>query len=158
MIWCSSFCQELHAAFIESHLLDQVRVVWPGQVLPVWVQNKICVFLSVGKSGEIPVYLAYNGGCHPAAIAEVIMLLPCNVVESLQLILKNSSTHALSSKELHWLDFRMELQDDSSSNGHQGDMPYSIRFCCKIFTLGKIQWKFYHTSPLIKYIKVPVKG
>ncbi|XP_064615805.1 peroxisomal ATPase PEX1-like [Liolophura sinensis] len=39
---------ELHASFVETHLLDQVRVVWQGQVLPVWVSSSTCVFLKIG--------------------------------------------------------------------------------------------------------------
>ncbi|CAH1265421.1 PEX1 [Branchiostoma lanceolatum] len=39
---------ELHASYIESHLLDQVRVVWTGQVLPVWVQGNTCIFVQIG--------------------------------------------------------------------------------------------------------------
>ncbi|XP_078679011.1 peroxisomal ATPase PEX1-like isoform X1 [Branchiostoma floridae x Branchiostoma belcheri] len=39
---------ELHASYIESHLLDQVRVVWTGQVLPVWVQGNTCIFVKIG--------------------------------------------------------------------------------------------------------------
>lgn len=39
---------ERHAGYIENHLLDQVRVVWKGQVLPVWVEKTTCVFLKIG--------------------------------------------------------------------------------------------------------------
>ena len=39
--------------FIETHLLDQLRVVWVGQVFPVWVESKtVCVFLKVGKNKQ----------------------------------------------------------------------------------------------------------
>ena len=43
--------QERHASFIEANLLNQLRVVWPGQVFPVWVERSksICFFLRVGK-------------------------------------------------------------------------------------------------------------
>ncbi|XP_076453635.1 peroxisomal ATPase PEX1-like isoform X2 [Babylonia areolata] len=34
---------------IENRLLDQIRVVWPGQVLPVWVEPSICIFISVAS-------------------------------------------------------------------------------------------------------------
>nr|XP_011433976.2 peroxisome biogenesis factor 1 [Crassostrea gigas] len=37
---------EKHASYVESHLLDQVRVVWPGLVLPVWV-DRLCVYLKI---------------------------------------------------------------------------------------------------------------
>ncbi|OWF49208.1 peroxisome biogenesis factor 1-like [Mizuhopecten yessoensis] len=39
---------ERHAGYIESHLLDQVRVVWKSQILPVWVEKSTCVFLKIG--------------------------------------------------------------------------------------------------------------
>ncbi|GAB1602908.1 peroxisome biogenesis factor 1-like isoform X1 [Argonauta hians] len=40
---------EKNAEFIETHLLEQVRVVWEGQVLPVWVHQSVCLFLKIGK-------------------------------------------------------------------------------------------------------------
>ena len=48
-IVCLFVCfQERHAAYIENHLLDQVRVVWTNQVLPVWVEKSVCLFLKIG--------------------------------------------------------------------------------------------------------------
>ncbi|XP_067669500.1 peroxisomal ATPase PEX1-like [Haliotis asinina] len=38
---------EQHTVFVETHMLDQVRVVWPGQVLPLWVSKSVCIFLKV---------------------------------------------------------------------------------------------------------------
>lgn len=38
---------ELNSSQVEDRLLDQVRVVWPGMVLPVWVDRKICIFLKI---------------------------------------------------------------------------------------------------------------
>ncbi|XP_071084749.1 peroxisomal ATPase PEX1-like [Haliotis cracherodii] len=38
---------EQHTVFVETHMLDQVRVVWPGQVLPLWVSKSVCIFLIV---------------------------------------------------------------------------------------------------------------
>ncbi|XP_062571147.1 peroxisomal ATPase PEX1-like [Saccostrea cucullata] len=38
---------EKHASYVESHLLDQVRVVWSGLVLPVWVERNVCVYLKI---------------------------------------------------------------------------------------------------------------
>ncbi|CAE1261850.1 PEX1 [Acanthosepion pharaonis] len=40
---------EKNSSFIENHLLDQVRVVWEGQVLPVWVQQSVCLFLKIRR-------------------------------------------------------------------------------------------------------------
>ncbi|XP_052824164.1 peroxisomal ATPase PEX1 isoform X1 [Octopus bimaculoides] len=40
---------EKNAHFIEAHLLEQVRVVWEGQVLPIWVHQSVCLFLKIGK-------------------------------------------------------------------------------------------------------------
>ncbi|XP_041353042.1 peroxisome biogenesis factor 1-like [Gigantopelta aegis] len=38
---------ERHAAYVESHLLDQIRVVWTDQVVPVWVEKSVCIFLKI---------------------------------------------------------------------------------------------------------------
>ncbi|KAL3846958.1 hypothetical protein ACJMK2_017898, partial [Sinanodonta woodiana] len=38
---------ERHALHIEANLMDQVRIVWTGQVLPVWVDNT-CIFIKIG--------------------------------------------------------------------------------------------------------------
>lgn len=38
---------ELHAGYIESHLLNQVRVVFPQQKLPIWIQNNTCVVVQI---------------------------------------------------------------------------------------------------------------
>ncbi|KAL8595931.1 hypothetical protein ACOMHN_018243 [Nucella lapillus] len=40
---------ERSAGQIEEGLLDQVRVVWPKQVLPVWVERSICIFITVAS-------------------------------------------------------------------------------------------------------------
>lgn len=36
---------ELHAEKVEGSLLDQIRVLWPGQVFPLWVTSGVCIFL-----------------------------------------------------------------------------------------------------------------
>ncbi|XP_071949385.1 peroxisomal ATPase PEX1-like [Antedon mediterranea] len=41
---------ELNASYVETNLLSQVRVIWPNQVLPVWIGKKICIFI---KTSEI---------------------------------------------------------------------------------------------------------
>ena len=38
------------------------------------------------------------------------------------------STGAQSSDELQWLDLKMAHQDNSASNGHKREMPYSWYF------------------------------
>ena len=40
---------ELHAEKVENQLLDQIRVLWPGQIFPLWVEANICVFLKTVK-------------------------------------------------------------------------------------------------------------
>ncbi|XP_070537821.1 peroxisomal ATPase PEX1-like [Ptychodera flava] len=40
---------ELHAGYVESQLLSQLRIVWPGQVFPFWVNKNICIFLKTGS-------------------------------------------------------------------------------------------------------------
>ena len=42
------FSQEQSASQVESGLLDQIRVVWPKLVIPVWVEKSICIFITVG--------------------------------------------------------------------------------------------------------------
>nr|XP_039257323.1 peroxisome biogenesis factor 1-like [Styela clava] len=36
---------ELHAEQVEMSLLDQTRVLWPGQVFPLWVSGNVCIYL-----------------------------------------------------------------------------------------------------------------
>ncbi|KAK3749947.1 hypothetical protein QZH41_013854, partial [Actinostola sp. cb2023] len=43
---------ELHAGFIESNLLNQVRVVWSGQVVPVWINKTACIAIRIGMTRE----------------------------------------------------------------------------------------------------------
>ncbi|KAK7483173.1 hypothetical protein BaRGS_00025577, partial [Batillaria attramentaria] len=40
---------ESSASKVEGCLLDQVRVVWPGQVLPVWVEPSVCLFIKIAS-------------------------------------------------------------------------------------------------------------
>ncbi|XP_004431397.1 PREDICTED: peroxisome biogenesis factor 1 isoform X1 [Ceratotherium simum simum] len=38
---------ELHAALLEQHLLDQIRIVFPKAIFPVWVDQQTYIFLQV---------------------------------------------------------------------------------------------------------------
>ncbi|NXS10602.1 PEX1 factor, partial [Neodrepanis coruscans] len=40
---------ELHASSLENHLLDQIRVVFPGAVFPVWVEQHTHVYIRIGS-------------------------------------------------------------------------------------------------------------
>ncbi|NWI88119.1 PEX1 factor, partial [Pitta sordida] len=40
---------ELHASSLENHLLDQIRVVFPGAIFPVWVEQHTHVYIRIGK-------------------------------------------------------------------------------------------------------------
>ncbi|XP_074658334.1 peroxisomal ATPase PEX1-like [Tubulanus polymorphus] len=40
---------ELHAQFAEEHILDQVRVIWQGQIIPIWVSDYTCVYVKIGE-------------------------------------------------------------------------------------------------------------
>jgi SpoVK/Ycf46/Vps4 family AAA+-type ATPase len=54
---------ERYGSEIEQNLLNQVRVVWPGMTLPIWVQsNLVCLMLTVGQvhPNESPVLLETN--------------------------------------------------------------------------------------------------
>lgn len=44
-----TFPQELHASSLERHLLDQIRVVFPGAIFPVWVEQHTHVYIRIGK-------------------------------------------------------------------------------------------------------------
>ncbi len=41
---------ELNTGYVESNLLNQVRIVWTGQILPVWIEKKICIFIKIGTT------------------------------------------------------------------------------------------------------------
>lgn len=43
------FSQELHASSLEKHLLDQIRVVFPKAVFPVWVEQHTHIYIKIGK-------------------------------------------------------------------------------------------------------------
>ncbi|XP_041483550.1 peroxisome biogenesis factor 1-like [Lytechinus variegatus] len=40
---------ELNSSYIETRLLDQVRIVWTGQVIPVWI-DKMCIFIKIAST------------------------------------------------------------------------------------------------------------
>lgn len=44
-----TFPQELHASSLERHLLDQIRVVFPRAIFPVWVEQHTHVYIRIGK-------------------------------------------------------------------------------------------------------------
>lgn len=41
--------QELHASSLEKHLLDQIRIVFPKAIFPVWVEQHTHVYIKIGK-------------------------------------------------------------------------------------------------------------
>ncbi|XP_058152958.1 peroxisomal ATPase PEX1 [Dasypus novemcinctus] len=38
---------ELHASFLEQHLLDQIRIVFPKAIFPVWVDQQTYIFIQI---------------------------------------------------------------------------------------------------------------
>ncbi|XP_062983001.1 peroxisomal ATPase PEX1 [Elgaria multicarinata webbii] len=38
---------ELHAFSLESQLLDQIRIVFPKAIFPVWVEQHICIYIQI---------------------------------------------------------------------------------------------------------------
>jgi len=40
---------ELHAASLEQHLLDQIRIVFPKAIFPVWVDQQTYIFIQTGR-------------------------------------------------------------------------------------------------------------
>ncbi|KFO91541.1 Peroxisome biogenesis factor 1, partial [Buceros rhinoceros silvestris] len=43
-----TFSQELHASSLEKHLLDQIRVVFPKAIFPVWVEQHTHIYIKIG--------------------------------------------------------------------------------------------------------------
>lgn len=41
--------QELHASSLEKHFLDQIRIVFPKAIFPVWVEQHTHVYIKIGK-------------------------------------------------------------------------------------------------------------
>lgn len=39
---------QIHASFLETHLLDQVRVVFPGEELPIWINRNTYILIRIG--------------------------------------------------------------------------------------------------------------
>ncbi|KAE8596205.1 hypothetical protein XENTR_v10016010 [Xenopus tropicalis] len=39
---------ELHSSALESRLLDQIRIVYPKAIFPVWVDPHTCIYLQIG--------------------------------------------------------------------------------------------------------------
>ena len=65
--------QELHAGHLEEQLLNQVQVVFPGEVLAVWILQNTLIRIRIGWS-SLSTYLLH-------------VLLPCFVaMPSLSLI------------------------------------------------------------------------
>ena len=54
-----SFTKVDSSGAIESSLLDQIRLVWSGQILPIWISKTICLEVQVGKLKK------KNGGKKP---------------------------------------------------------------------------------------------
>ncbi|XP_077987933.1 peroxisomal ATPase PEX1-like [Glandiceps talaboti] len=40
---------EIHAGYVESQLLSQLRIVWTGQVFPLWINKSLCIFMKTGS-------------------------------------------------------------------------------------------------------------
>lgn len=44
---------------IESDLINQLRIIWKGEILPVWIQKNNCFVVTVGKAlvrYKLPIY------------------------------------------------------------------------------------------------------
>ncbi|XP_029444729.1 peroxisome biogenesis factor 1 [Rhinatrema bivittatum] len=39
---------ELHTSSLERHLLDQIRIVFPRAIFPVWVEQHTCIYVRIG--------------------------------------------------------------------------------------------------------------
>uniref|UniRef100_UPI00398EE35A peroxisomal ATPase PEX1 n=1 Tax=Pristiophorus japonicus TaxID=55135 RepID=UPI00398EE35A len=40
---------ELHSASLERHIMDQIRIVFPGGVFPIWVEKHTVIYIEVGS-------------------------------------------------------------------------------------------------------------
>lgn len=38
---------ELHSDYVQNNLMNQVRLVWNGQLLPIWVTQSVCIFVKI---------------------------------------------------------------------------------------------------------------
>nr|XP_033787031.1 peroxisome biogenesis factor 1 isoform X2 [Geotrypetes seraphini] len=47
---------ELHASSLEKHLLDQIRIVFPGAIFPVWVEQHTCIYIRIGALTPLATY------------------------------------------------------------------------------------------------------
>ncbi|XP_053117738.1 peroxisomal ATPase PEX1 isoform X2 [Hemicordylus capensis] len=47
---------ELHASSLESHLLDQVRIVFPKAIFPVWVEQHTCIYIQIVSLKPAAIY------------------------------------------------------------------------------------------------------
>ncbi|KAM4705612.1 peroxisomal ATPase PEX1 isoform 2-T2 [Rhinophrynus dorsalis] len=47
---------ELHASALEIHLLDQIRIVYPSAIFPVWVDPHTCIYIQIGALSPVANY------------------------------------------------------------------------------------------------------
>ncbi|XP_018121926.1 peroxisomal biogenesis factor 1 L homeolog isoform X1 [Xenopus laevis] len=47
---------ELHASALESRILDQIRIVYPKAIFPVWVDQHTCIYLQIGALTPLSSY------------------------------------------------------------------------------------------------------
>lgn len=40
---------ELHSASLERHIMDQIRIVFPGGVFPLWIEKHTVIYIEVGS-------------------------------------------------------------------------------------------------------------
>ncbi|XP_015284330.1 PREDICTED: peroxisome biogenesis factor 1-like, partial [Gekko japonicus] len=38
---------ELHASSLENRLLDQIRIVFPKAIFPIWVEQHTCIYIQI---------------------------------------------------------------------------------------------------------------
>lgn len=55
------YFQDRHTGYLESHLLDVVRVIQKNHVYPVWVEKSVCVYIKVGEFNKVK---KIKHGCH----------------------------------------------------------------------------------------------
>ena len=42
--------KELNLDNVQNNLLDQIKVVYKGQIFPIWVESQVCIFVKTGNS------------------------------------------------------------------------------------------------------------
>ena len=95
---------------------------------------------------KIPCDECRRGACHLVVIAVTTNLVPYHSCQSMAIYFEDhvpvDETDIIFSNELHWLDLMIGYLPNGSSNGHQGNMPYSA-WDESLIEMGPLFWCWY---------------